>query len=91
MAQSLSQVYIHIIFSTKNREKLINDEIAPRLFDYIGGICKGLDCAPIQVGGYEDHVHILCRLSKKNHPSKIIGRNKKAIIKMDKVHLSKIF
>jgi len=35
------------------------------LFSYIGGICKNLECNPIQVGGEKDHVHILCLLSKK--------------------------
>jgi REP element-mobilizing transposase RayT len=36
-----------------------------RLWEYLGGICKGLDCNPVQVGGHNDHVHILCLLSKK--------------------------
>ncbi len=65
MAQSLSKVYVHMVFSTKNRQLLIDDEIKPQLFDYIGGICRSLDCNPVKVGGYNDHVHILCLLSKK--------------------------
>ena len=32
---------------------------------YIGGICKRLECNPVKIGGYLDHVHILCLLSKK--------------------------
>ena len=64
MAQSLSRVYVHIVFSTKNRQKLIDDSIAESLFAYIGGICKGLSCFPIRVGGHRDHVHILCTLSR---------------------------
>ena len=65
MPQSLNKIYIHIVFSTKNRERLISDDIKDDLFNYLGGVCKNLECNPLQVGGYNDHVHILCLLSKK--------------------------
>ena len=65
MSQSLSKVYIHITFSTKDRQHLIDENIKDSLFQYLGGICKGLECNPVQVGGYTDHVHILCLLSRK--------------------------
>ncbi|MBK6264075.1 IS200/IS605 family transposase [Marivirga sp. S37H4] len=65
MGQSLTKNYIHLIFSTKHRQPLISDKIEHELFSYLGGICKNLECWPIKVGGYKDHVHILCMLSKK--------------------------
>jgi putative transposase len=65
MAQSLSKVYVHITFSTKDRHHLIDENIKESLFQYLGGVCKGLECYPVQVGGYTDHVHILCLLSRK--------------------------
>ena len=65
MSQSLSQVYVHIIFSTKYRQPLIDDEISEELYAYIGGICNALDCPPVKVGGHYDHIHIVCKLSKK--------------------------
>ncbi len=65
MGQSLNKIYIHLVFSTKNRKPLISKEIQDDLFSYLGGICKNLECNPIQVGGYRDHIHILCLLSKK--------------------------
>lgn len=65
MGQSLNKIYVHLVFSTKHRNPLITDSIQEELFSYLGGICKGLECNPIQVGGYRDHVHILCLLSKK--------------------------
>ena len=65
MPQSLVKNYIHITFSTKHREKLINKSIENEIYDYIGGICKNLGCQPLIVGGYDDHAHILCLLSKK--------------------------
>ncbi|MDA3927390.1 MAG: transposase [Prolixibacteraceae bacterium] len=59
MPQSLSKVYVHLAFSTKNRELFITSEVQNRLFQYLGGICAGLDCTPIQIEGYKDHVHLL--------------------------------
>lgn len=77
MSQSLSNVYVHITFSTKHRENLIDPEIGPRLFEYLGGICKGLGCYSIKVGGYKNHVHILCLLSKKITQIKLLEEIKK--------------
>lgn len=65
MAQSLSKVYVHITFSTKDRQHLIDENIKESLFQYLGGVCKGLECNPVKVGGHSDHVHILCLLSRK--------------------------
>lgn len=65
MGQSLNKIYVHITFSTKHRNSLISKEIEEELFSYVGGICKNLECNPIQVGGHRNHIHILCLLSKK--------------------------
>ncbi|MCW3789788.1 IS200/IS605 family transposase [Plebeiibacterium sediminum] len=65
MGQSLVQNYIHIVFSTKHREPFIDSNIEKELHDYLGGICNNLNCKVIKVGGYNDHIHILCQLSKK--------------------------
>jgi putative transposase len=65
MGQSLVKNYLHIVFSTKHRQPMITEAIESELHAYLGGICKKLDCQPIKVGGYNDHIHILCMLSKK--------------------------
>ncbi|MBL7829197.1 MAG: IS200/IS605 family transposase [Saprospiraceae bacterium] len=65
MGQSLVKNYLHIIFSTKHRKPFILPEIEAELHSYLGGICNNLDCQVIKIGGYHDHVHILCMLSKK--------------------------
>lgn len=65
MGQSLVKNYVHITFSTKYREPLIIEPAENELHAYLGGICKKLECHPIKVGGYTDHVHILCLFSKK--------------------------
>ena len=77
MPQSLSKVYVHITFSTKNRQNLIDDQIESELFEYLGGICKGLNCNPVRIGGYKNHVHILCLLSRKIAQMKLIEELKK--------------
>ncbi len=77
MAQSLSKVYVHAIFSTKYRQNLIDKNIEHRLFSYLGGLCKGLACHPVQVGGYRNHVHILCQLSRTVTQAKLMEDVKK--------------
>jgi len=65
MPQSLVKNYLHIIFSTKKRYPFINESIEDELYPYLGGICNNLECQSLQVGGFRDHVHILCVLSRK--------------------------
>jgi len=65
MGQSLVKNYMHIVFSTKYRQPLIYEPVEQELHAYLGGICKNLECHPLKIGGYIDHVHILCMLSKK--------------------------
>lgn len=77
MSQSLSKVYVHVTFSTKNRRSLIDDNIKTILFEYLGGICKGLDCNPVMIGGCKDHVHVLCLLSRKIPQMKLLEELKK--------------
>jgi len=65
MPQSLAQIYLHIVFSTKERETFLGDrEFRGRVHKYLGGVIRGTGCSPIRVGGVEDHVHILCRLNR---------------------------
>ena len=65
MPQSLANIYVHTIFSTKNREPFIDEKIENELFSYLGGICNSLECFPLKIGGHRDHVHLLSLLSKK--------------------------
>ena len=65
MSQSLVKSYLHIIFSTKLREPFIHDPVRTELHRYLSGICRNLECNPVEIGGYTDHVHILCLQSKK--------------------------
>lgn len=64
MANTLTKVLIHFIFSTKNREPWIPQEIEPDLFAYIGGTCRAHGCALPAAGAAADHVHLLISFSK---------------------------
>ena len=58
MGQSLVQNYLHIIFSTKNRQLLIKKHVESELHSYLGGICNRLECQAIKVGGvYRSYSH----------------------------------
>lgn len=78
MAQSLSKIYVHLIFSTKGREQTLPDEIRPELHAYLAGILKGLGCAPIEINTEPDHSHVLFLLARTVTLSDVVGHLKKS-------------
>jgi REP element-mobilizing transposase RayT len=89
MSQSLAQVYLHIIFSTKNRAAFFqNKQFRERLHGYLAGACKNLDSPSIIVGGVEDHLHILCRLSRTGSIATLIRELKRESSKWVKAERS---
>ncbi len=65
MPQSLAQIYLHIVFSTKDRSSFLHDKaIQADAHNYLGGTCNKLGCQVLRVGGVADHVHVLCRLGR---------------------------
>lgn len=72
MGQTLIKNYIHIVFSTKHRKPLITEDIEEELFAYIVGVCNNHECYSVRVGGYLNHIHILCHLSKKIALTKLV-------------------
>ena len=78
MSQSLVQIYVHIVYSTKHRKPYLNDsEFRDRTHRYTAGTCKNLKCPALIVGGVEDHIHILCRLGKTVDISELIRELKR--------------
>ena len=77
MAQSLSKIYVHLIFSTKSRERTIPDEIRPTLHSYMGGILRDNHCIPVEINTEPDHAHVLFILSRTAALSEVIGHLKK--------------
>jgi REP element-mobilizing transposase RayT len=62
MSHTYTNLITHNVFSTKEREKSITDEIKPELHAYLGGLVKELKGKPIKINGMEDHVHLLATL-----------------------------
>ena len=65
MANTYSQIYLHVIFSVKDRESLILPEYEQELHSYLCGACKNRKHMVIAIGGMPDHIHLLISM----HPS----------------------
>lgn len=62
MAHTFTKNHLHVVFSTKERRRLIAQEMQERLWQYLTGICQNIDLVPVALGGMEDHVHMLFHL-----------------------------
>jgi len=79
MAQSLAQIYLHIVFSTKNRYPwLQTKQIQHDVHAYLAATLNNLECPCLIAGGVEDHVHILCRLGREITLANLVRDIKKA-------------
>jgi putative transposase len=73
MPQSLALMLVHIIFSTKSRKPFLRSvELRSQVHAYLTRALRCLECDPLIVDGVEDHVHILCRLSRKISLSELV-------------------
>ena len=65
MSQSLANVLVHVVFSTKERRSLLqNDDLRIEMHRYLAGVSAHIECPAIIVGGATDHVHILATQSR---------------------------
>ncbi len=78
MPQSLSNVLIHLVYSTKHRKPWLQDAgVRCELFAYKATILKNMvDSPALIVGGAEDHVHVLCLLSRKHPIMEVVQKAK---------------
>ena len=89
MSQSLSQLYMHIVFHINLIDKVsIPEELQSHLHAYLAKICINLHSPSIVVGGTHDHVHILCRMSKNIAPAKLLEELKTSSSKWIKTQAS---
>ncbi len=72
MANTYSNLFYHIVFSTKGRQDLITQDIEARVWAYIGGIARNHEIIAVQVGGIENHIHVLIMAKPKFAPSQIV-------------------
>jgi REP element-mobilizing transposase RayT len=59
MANTYTQIYLHIVFSVKGRQNLIQKKWQDELHKYICGIVTGKEQKVYAIGGMADHIHIL--------------------------------
>jgi len=64
MPQSLANILVHLVFSTKDRAPTIGQEIRDELHRYLSTACRTCGCPALRVGGTADHVHMLFSLSR---------------------------
>jgi putative transposase len=73
MAQTLVSLYVHIVFSTKNRVDMIQIDIEEELWAYIGGILKNNKSKLLASNGTENHIHLLISMGKTIALSELVG------------------
>ncbi len=72
MANTYTQINIHVVFAVKGRANIINDKLSDRIFKYIYGIISDSKQFPLAVGGYRDHVHVFFELHPDNKLSDVV-------------------
>ena len=77
MSQSLSKLYVHIIYHIKNSSANIRKNDKQRLNAYIGSVIKSNESIPIIINGTDDHIHVLCVMSKNIALAKLVEEIKR--------------
>ena len=78
MADTFSQIYIHVIFAVKGRENQINQFWEEELYKYISGTVKNKDQKLIAINGMPDHIHLLLGLKPSCCLSNLVREIKKS-------------
>ena len=76
MSQSLAKIYLHAVFSTKNRASVLGQNWRDELFHILGGTANNLGCQSLIVGGVADHIHMLFQLDRTITVADAIGKIK---------------
>ncbi len=72
MPQSLARLHVHLVFSTKHRERLITDDVRSALHAYLARALQNLGCTPVLINSVEDHLHLLFDLARTVAVSKVV-------------------
>ena len=76
MANTYSQIFIHLVFSVKGRQNLISNNWKDDLYKYICGIVKGKSQKANAIGGMPDHIHILISIKPNLSISQLVNDRK---------------
>jgi putative transposase len=85
MPQSLSNILIHLIWSTKDRHPWLEHDLREKTHAYIAGIVRQCDCEAYRVGGVSDHVHLAVRLTRTISVANLVREVKTASSKWIKL------
>ncbi len=72
MANTYTQLSIHVVFAVKGRENILPVKILPELYKYISGILTNNAQFSLAVNGYKDHVHLFFEMSPNKALSDIV-------------------
>jgi REP element-mobilizing transposase RayT len=88
MPQSLAKVVVHIVYATKHRRPWLADaQLRSELYAYNATVLKNdVDCPALLINGVEDHIHILCLLSRKFAIMDVVKHSKTETTKWLKKH-----
>ena len=78
MPQSLARMYVHLVFSTKHRERLLTDAVRDSLHAYMAAVLQQMGCRPILINSASDHIHILFELARTVAISQVVEKVKTA-------------
>lgn len=84
MPQSLANIYIHLIFSTKERVPLLTDAIRPELHSYMATVLANLNSPALLINSVKDHVHILFNMGRTVTLAQVVEEVKKSSSKLIK-------
>ena len=75
---TFSSIYIHVVFATWSRRPYFTSSLRPRLHEYLAATARNLGLSDVDVGGFDDHVHLLARFDPTSSPSYAIGALKQS-------------
>ncbi len=72
MPQSLAQIYLHLVFGTKNRSPWVRDAVRDSLHSYIARVLTNLGCKAVLINSVDDHIHLLFGLGRTVSVSHVV-------------------
>ncbi len=72
MPQSLNNILLHLVFSTKDRTPVLDAAVRSALYPYLATVVRNVDCGCPRVGGISDHVHRTIQFSRTITIAKLV-------------------
>jgi putative transposase len=72
MAETYASLYVHLVFSTKDRQPTLQAGLRERIWRYLGGIARREEMKAIEIGGTSDHIHALLSLAPTMAPATVV-------------------